>query len=100
MEKSRPTNEQSSPLPPYPLRLQAASFAAIAGAVLWVLEPLWSGLPPIGPILVFVFGIYLWRATRPPFGPYAPYSPKRRLLTVLAIAIICAFVITSYALAG
>lgn len=100
MERSRPRNEQSSPLPPYPLRLQAASFAAIAGAVLWIMEPLWSGLPPIGPILVFIFGIYLWRATRQPFGPYAPYSPKRKLLTILAIVIISAFVITSYTLAS
>ena len=93
-------SEQPSPLPPYPRRLQAARFAAIAGAILWGIEPLWSGLPSIGPFLVFVFGIYLWRATRQPFGPYAPYSPKRRLLTILAIAIIFAFVITSYALAG
>lgn len=90
-----------SVLPPYPTRLRIVSHVAIAGAALWSLDllhgqwgdgPLWSGLPDIGIGLIIVCQLYFLKATRKPFGPYAPFTRRQKVLGLLAIPAVYATV--------
>lgn len=90
-----------SVLPSYPRRLRIASYVTIAGAALWSLdflhsqwgdEPLWSGLPHIGVGLILVSQLYLLKATSKPFGPYAPFTRRQKVLDLLAIPAVYAAV--------
>ena len=77
-------------LPPYPRRLQVAEIGSMAGvAMLGYGNGFWGlGGPQnqviafVGALFIFVFGIYNWRLTRSPFGPYAP-EPRRQKVLML-----------------
>lgn len=90
-----------SVLPPYPRRLRMAGHVTIAGVALWSLnslhsqlgnELLWSGLPDIGIGLIFVCQLYYLKATRKPFGPYAPFTRRQKVLGLLSIPAVYAAV--------